>query len=103
MNYLADKGMMMFVVKAKNNSYFGLGFGPTMTNTDMVIWQANGDKSTQWDAWSANTLAPTQDSSNGYDTTFVYDKASATVTFTSYRKLDTKLAKNYVIALDKQV
>ena len=30
---------LVFKVEIPNNSYLGIGFGPTMTDTDMIVWE----------------------------------------------------------------
>lgn len=41
------------------NSYFALGYGTDMTNTDMVAWIANGALSSQEDLYAVTTKKPT--------------------------------------------
>ena len=52
-----------FNVIVKSNQYFSLGFGKTMTNCDMVVWQANGANSKVVDLWSTGHPTPSTDSS----------------------------------------
>jgi len=35
-----DKNIIKFIANVPLNSYFSIGFGPTMKNTDMILWQA---------------------------------------------------------------
>ncbi len=35
-----DKNIIKFIANVPLNSYFSIGFGSTMTNTDMILWQA---------------------------------------------------------------
>jgi len=44
-----------FIATVPNNNYFSIGFGPTMTNTDMILWQANGASGSRTsDMWSVS-------------------------------------------------
>ena len=54
----------------KANSYFSIGYAPTMFNTDMVMWQANGANSKVTDLWSTGHSAPATDSNQDYTSTF---------------------------------
>jgi hypothetical protein len=33
---------LKFEVSVPDNSWFAIGFGSTMANTDMIVWQASG-------------------------------------------------------------
>ena len=50
--------VVTFEVTVPTNTYFGLGFGPTMTNTDMILWQNYGDASLVTDLWSNTNVTP---------------------------------------------
>ena len=50
-----------FTVVIPFNNYFAIGYGLTMFNTDMVIWEANGANSTALDLYSTGEVAPTVD------------------------------------------
>jgi len=45
-----------------DNDYFAIGFGSSMTNTDMILWQSNGANSKATDLWSTGHSTPTTDS-----------------------------------------
>ena len=34
------------------DNYFAIGFGKSMLNIDMILWQANGNNSAVSDLWS---------------------------------------------------
>jgi len=77
-----------FVVTVPNNQYFSLGFGKTMTNCDMVIWQANGlANSNVLDLYSYGETTPLIDKQQDYVSTKVYNGTH--VIFTSDRKINT--------------
>jgi hypothetical protein len=84
-----------FQVVVPNGQYFSIGFGKTMTNCDMVIWEANGMNSKALDLWSTGRSVPMTDPSQDYTTTFDYNGTH--VTFTSTRKLNTGDRYDYVI------
>jgi hypothetical protein len=48
-----------------------VGYGTTMTNTDMVWWSANTTSSQQLDLYSTGETTPTTDAVNAYNTTFI--------------------------------
>jgi hypothetical protein len=43
--WMIDDANIRMNVTVPNNHYFSVGFGKTMTNCDMIIWQANGQQS----------------------------------------------------------
>jgi hypothetical protein len=43
---------LTFIATVPNNNYFAIGFGPSMRNTDMILWQAQGTSSKTTDLWS---------------------------------------------------
>jgi hypothetical protein len=58
----APKQILKFNVTIPDQNYFAIGFGKSMTNTDMIVWQAQGSKSLCQDWWStSNTNMPTID------------------------------------------
>ena len=78
-----------FIATVPNNNYFSIGFGPTMTNTDMILWQANGKiKSRTSDLWSFDLTTPMNDSSQNLYSTHVVN-ANGSVTFTTLRNMTT--------------
>ena len=54
--------MVTFVATVPNNNYFAIGFGTSMRNTDMILWQAIGEKSVTTDLWSTSYGRPATDS-----------------------------------------
>ena len=67
------------VARIQKNSYFAIGFGQTMTNTDMWLWQAQGANSTVTDMWSvSNSVMPIIDAKNDVNTSFYINNDSVT-------------------------
>jgi hypothetical protein len=91
-----------YEVTVPNGQYFAIGYGWSMTDCDMVWWSANSSQSTQEDLWSTSHDKPVV-KTNNYHTTFTLDPSNTIVHFTSYRDLDPRQAKSYVIELDKQI
>ena len=56
-----DKEHIKFHVEIPHNSYYGIGFGKTMKNTDMIIFSASGASSSVSDAYSSGEQKPTID------------------------------------------
>lgn len=40
--YNQETSLVEFTARVRHNAYIALGFGESMENTDMIIWQANG-------------------------------------------------------------
>ena len=47
--------MFSFEVTVPNDIFFGIGFGENMTNTDMIMFEANGTGAIR-DLWSTGEL-----------------------------------------------
>ena len=84
-----------------NNSYFAIGFGRGMYNTDMILWQANSANSITSDLWSTSESTPNLDKKNDLTSTFTVSKNKKSVTFITERLLDTKDLQDFVIPTDK--
>lgn len=84
---MLDPQTVRFSVVMPNNEYFGIGFGSTMYNCDMVVWFANGQNSQAVDLYSYDHGTPRTDSQQDYKTSFTV--SGSTVTFTSDRLLST--------------
>ena len=59
--WLPTPTTIRFLVVVPNNQYFAIGFGKTMTNCDMVIWQAASAQSRVQDLYSFDRSTPTID------------------------------------------
>jgi hypothetical protein len=77
---------IVFNAHVKAGSYIAFGWGSTMSNTDMVLWRANGAGSTQLDLYSTSYSIPSTDGVNTYTTTFTDN--GAFVDFVSKRSLN---------------
>jgi hypothetical protein len=44
--------MVQYQVLLMPNSWLGIGYGSSMTNTDMSVWESNGASSIQNDCYS---------------------------------------------------
>jgi hypothetical protein len=88
-----DKNAEELVFKAviPNNSWFAIGFGPTMTNTDMIAWFADDKIGETRDLWSTSHAAPKIDETNSLVEFSApsYDAATDMMTFITRRALDT--------------
>ena len=78
-----------FITTVPNNNWFSLGFGPTMTNTDMILWQANGATGSRTsDMWSRSQSTPVNDTIQNIKSTYVVN-TNGSVTFTTLRNMTT--------------
>lgn len=57
---------VVYDVLVMDKSYIAIGYGTTMTNTDMVSWNANGLSSYQQDMYGIGEITPTTDATNAY-------------------------------------
>lgn len=85
-SYDATNDVVVYDVLVMAQSYLAIGYGTSMTNTDMCYWGSNGASSLQEDLWSTGNTAPTVDAVNEYTTTFVVN-ADNSVSFRSLRPL----------------
>jgi len=53
-NYDKIANKIVFDATVPDGQYFSIGFGPDMTDTDMILWQSNGIESQQRDLWSTS-------------------------------------------------
>jgi len=88
-------------VYVRANSYFAIGYGHNMFNTDMVFWGANNTDSQQLDLFSTGHYEPSIDPINVYNTTYIVN-ADGSVNFTSIRLLNPGVASNesFIMELD---
>ena len=52
------------------NSYFAIGFGADMVNTDMLLWQATPGSPIAKDMWSSTFSTPQVDTQQNWQTTY---------------------------------
>lgn len=98
-------GVVDFSAELPVNTWFSIGFGSNMFNTDMITMQAYTTlaKSQINDMWSTSVSTPTFDKvDNLTNKKIVENTARGTQTFTFSRKLDTGDTLNdFVIPVDK--
>lgn len=74
-----------------NNSFFSIGFGATMSNTDMIVWFVTDKVGETKDYWSIDHRPPTLDTVQNVkdDSAPVYDDVTNKMVFITRRPLDT--------------
>lgn len=77
----------VFFFTIPDQMYFSIGFGNTMSNVDMLLLQANGDKSLAYDLWSVNHNTPKPDNDQNID--YKFEVSSTHVKFSVKRKVST--------------
>ena len=82
---------MVFKVDMPDDSWFSIGFGPNMTNTDMIGWFSDKGVGSTKDYWSTANIPPTVDtiSNISQDSAPTFDAATGRMTFVTRRALDT--------------
>ena len=94
---------VVYDVCVQPNSWLAVGYGTSMTNTDMVWWSANGDASEQLDLYSTGHKKPATDAVNSYNTTFTVNE-DGSVQFKSVRFLNPNTSpETFIIPLDTPV
>ena len=102
LNYTYDpiNDVVVYDVCVPDGNWFAIGYGSSMTNTDMVWWSANTTNSTQLDLYSLTTTTPSIDAQNAYTTVWTLMDDNS-VKFRSTRPLNVNLGlETYVIQLD---
>jgi len=56
-----------------NSSWFAIGFGEKMKDTDMIAWSAQDNFSNSIDMYSTGYGVPSTDAQNNVETTFTDD------------------------------
>jgi hypothetical protein len=91
-----------YVAHVLVNTWIGVGYGTSMTDTDEVIWAAGAsiDASSVYDVYSTSSSKPVQDTTNIYTTTMELN--GNFIDFTSVRPLTppSDATQAYVITLD---
>ena len=88
-----EKQKVTYYASVKNKGYLAIGYGTSMTDTNIVIFMADGESSAQTDTWSSG-YGPPADIQNIYDSTFNFDQDTGYVNFTSTRDLEPPVAAN---------
>ena len=73
-----------------------------MIDTDMIVWIADEDKSEVLDLWSPGYTRPLIDEKDNNHNT-IKGLGDGTRIFTTYRKLDTGDAQDYVVPIDQDL
>ena len=94
------KQEIVFKAVVPDNSWFSIGFGNSMSNTDMIAWHVSDGVGESLDYYSTSHSAPELDSVSNLieDDNPVFDSASQSMTFVTRRKLDTgDASQDYVV------
>ena len=95
---------MIFQTKMPPNTYFAIGFGYTMLDTDMIIWQADENGPVVKDLWATGYGKVEFDADQNIDTESQLNKETNMWEFTTRRKIDTGDDKqDMLIELDKDM
>ena len=102
--YDETDGLVHYEADVNDSSYLAIGYRSAMTNTNIVVWLANGDNSVQTNTYATGYALP-GDIPNIYTTTFEYDTVNGIVKFHSTRELDPAGvdSRNFVIELDTKI
>ena len=89
--YDRDTQELVFKAVVPNNTWFSIGFGESMTNTDMIGWFVKDKAGSNVDYWSTSQAAPVEDTTSDLteDRPAAYDEATDKMTFVTRRLLDT--------------
>jgi len=99
MSYDNSTETVNYVANLINQSYLGLGYGSSMTDTDMVIFSADDDKSTVYPVYSTTEEKPKNQTGSCYADPTVTVLDSGDVQIETSRPLDCDLENFYVITL----
>lgn len=86
----------------KRDSYLALGYGASMRDVDMIVWQSYRQNTTAADQINCYSIDNHHPSTiaNTYTTTVVENVESNSNVFTSYRSLTAASTETYSIPLD---
>mmetsp|Transcript_6602 Transcript_6602/g.8962 ORF Transcript_6602/g.8962 Transcript_6602/m.8962 type:complete len:139 (+) Transcript_6602:1356-1772(+) len=97
-NYSESDGMLVMNATLPDSSYAGWGWGSSMTNTEMVIFSADGADSSATTYYSKGENDPTlQETLQSCYETSVKTKKNNFVEFTTKRPLDCNVEDSYVV------
>ena len=95
---------MIFQTKMPANTYFAIGFGYTMLDTDMIIWQADPNEPEVKDIWATGYGKVEFDTDQNLETTFDCKVGNEWCEFTTRRAIDTGDDKqDMLVELDKNM
>ena len=83
-----------------NKSYLSVGFGPTMRETDMIVWRWNDDETEVDNLWSTSYSRPASDGTDHLKTAIQDSDDGQFKIFTTRRAFDTGNARDFVIDPD---
>lgn len=95
-----------FKAELPQNTWFSVGFGPTMFNTDMILMQAFStvSKSAISDMWSTKESTPAYDKLDNLTNKNITVDSRGMQIFSFSRKLDTgDVSQDFVIPLDREL
>ena len=96
-------GDIVFRTIIPNNSWFAIGFGTKMVNTDMIGWFVDNKVGSTRDLWSTGYGQPADDLQNDVkdDSPPTFDEVTGKMTFITRRPLDTgDASEDYLIELN---
>ena len=90
MSYDPVKDLVLFKATVKAGTYYSVGFGTSMKDCDMVVFQGQGERGVVTDRWSEGNFTPMLDTVQDYklDTNASVRKGD-TYEIVASRKLDT--------------
>ena len=100
---LIDKNTFQMTATVPDSNYFAIGFGENMYNTDMILWQAEQEKSRVTDLWAIHHMEPQRDLLQSLNSTFSHDINAETVTFTTTRKFDTEDPYDFLVPWEEPI
>jgi len=86
-NYNEVTKMVEFTARVRMNAYLAIGFGPTMEDTSMILWQSKGLSSAQTQLYSKSNKETPEVVTNEWTSTFTFNQTSGFVDFISTRPL----------------
>ncbi|KAL4443103.1 hypothetical protein ABPG74_002170 [Tetrahymena malaccensis] len=103
---LSEEGSVTFMIVVQNTGWFGLGFGQSMDNVDMIISENDSGVVTLSDNYSQKTSTPSSDVNLGGQNNLNllgYELTDKQLTFKFSRKLDTGDKYDYVLQKDQSL
>ena len=99
--FFIDDETLNITISAKTIGYLAIGFGSSMTNTDMIIGRMVADQPIILDMWSTGHVTPKEDSESNI-LSFSGSRSEGFSTFWFSRKLNTgDLSQDFVIIPNK--
>lgn len=96
-------GELAFKAIVPNNSWLSIGFGTTMTDTDMIAWFVDEGQGTVQDLFSTKYAAPLEDEIQDLvqEKAPVFDDNEGFMTFYTRRLLDTGDPQDYIVKVNE--